>query len=425
MSRPVSRLTALASVVVLTVAVLAPAAAGHAADSSGDDTPPPTEVLIKPADSGDLLSVGGLDVASLPGVGDLTGVIDGIGVHVASVAPGTAERVAATLQALPGVDYAEPNRTFRVTQAGGAPDDPAFDQQYALQRINAAEGWARYREAKGYGGAFPATGGATIAVMDSGIASSHPELAGKVVACRTWLPTGLLGLGLDLGLGLGPSGCRDRNGHGTHNAGIAAAAADNGVGIAGVAFDARIQALQTCTVYCDFADVAAATVWAAEHGADVANFSFGSPHPSQAVADAVAHADRAGVLMVAASGNAGAGNGVSYPAAYDEVLTVTATDAGGALAPFSSTGPEVDVAAPGADILSLWPAGPGLRELSGTSQAAPHVAGLGALLMSLGANADQARRAILAGADDLGLPATQQGAGLIDVADSVRLITGG
>jgi subtilisin family serine protease len=423
-----ARLTALVGTVALAVALLAPAAAAHqragdtAAARADAATTQPTEVLIKPASTGGLLGAGALGVADLPGVGELTDVIEGLGVQVVSVAPGTAQRVATRLQALPTVAYAEPNAAFRVTRA---PNDPGLSAQYAVEEINAVAGWERYRAAKGYGEAFPATGGATIAVMDSGVSQSHPELADKIVACRSWQPrAGLpLNLGVVLGLGSGPAGCGDSNGHGTHNAGIAAAATDNGIAMAGVGFDAQIQALRTCNVLCRFSDVAAATVYAADNGADVANFSFGSPTASRTMAEAVAYADDAGVLMVAAAGNAGVSERVSFPAAYAEVMAVSATQAGGALATFSATGPQVDVAAPGDRIVSLRPGG-GLRRLSGTSQAAPHVAGLGALLMSLGANADQARQAIVDGADDLGLPPAQQGAGRIDVADSVGLLTG-
>lgn len=403
-----SRMTVVLAVLALVGALLPASDPAAAHEPEGPGPGEPTEVLIKPADSG-LLGLGRVDVGALPGVGEVVNVIDGIGVHVATVPAGTADEVAATLEALPVVAYAEPNATLSPLRA---PDDPSLADQYALERINAEAGWARYRDARGYGDAFPATGGANIAVIDSGLDKTlHPEFDGKVTECHSWL--------LQIGVGL-PT-CQDNNVHGTHVSGIAAAAADNGAGIAGVAFDAQIQALQACTALCGMADVAAALVHAADNGADVVNMSLGTPQATDALTDALAYADEAGVLLIAAAGNDG--GAVNFPAANDEVLAVAATDRNDDLAEFSSRGPEIDVAAPGAGVLSTLPTGLLYGELDGTSMAAPHVAGLGGLLMSLGANADQARAAIVGGADDVGLPAEHQGAGRIDVADSVELIT--
>lgn len=408
MSRIVAAFAVIALVGGLTPGVDRAAAHEPAGQEQGSGEP--TEVLIKLAEGSGLLGLGGVDVSALPGVGEVVNVIDGIGVHVASVPAGTADEVAATLQALPVVAYAEPNTTLSLL---GAPNDPNFADQYALDRINAVAGWDRYRRAAGYGDQFPATGGATIAVIDSGLDQTlHPEFNGKVVGCQAWI--------LQIGVGL-PT-CQDNNVHGTHVSGIAAATADNGTGIAGVAFDAQIQALQACTVLCATADLAAALVHAAENGADVVNMSLGAPQATNAMADAVSYAADSGALLIAAAGNDG--GPVNYPAAFDEVMAVSATDRNDHLGAFSSRGPQIDVAAPGAGVVSTLPTGVLYGELDGTSMAAPHVAGLGALLMNLGADAGQARWAIREGADDVGLPPAAQGAGRIDVADSIELLTG-
>lgn len=405
-----SRIVAAFAAIALVGGLAAGGDRAAAHEPAGQGAGEPTEVLIKLADGTGLLGLGGVDVSALPGVGEVVNVIDGIGVHVASVPAGTADEVAATLQALPVVAYAEPNTTLSLL---GAPNDPRLGDQYALDRVNAVAGWDRYRQAVGYGDKFPATGGATIAVIDSGLDKTlHPEFDGKVTGCQAWI--------LQIGVGL-PS-CQDNNVHGTHVSGIAAATADNGTGVAGVAFDAQIQALQACTVLCATADLAAALVHAADNGADVINMSLGAPAAVDAMGDAIEYAADSGALLVAAAGNDG--GSVNYPAAYDEVMAVSATDRNDRLGAFSSRGPEIDVAAPGARVLSTLPTGVLYGELDGTSMAAPHVAGLGALLMNLGADAEQARWAIRAGADDVGLPPAEQGAGRIDVVDSVELLIG-
>lgn len=350
-------------------------------------------------------------VASLPGVERVVHTIPSIDVHVAAVAPGADEQVAAALDPLPAVAYAEVNGVFALAEET-EPNDPRLDEQYALDKIEAEAGWATYREARDHSDEFHATGGATIAVVDSGIDQTHPEFTDKIDACRSWLT----------GTGTGTSGCQDVHGHGTHVSGIAAATADNDEGIAGVAVDAEIQALQACIEVCTFADVAAATVYAADNGADVANLSLGG-NPSDTMDEAIGHADDTGMVLVGAAGN---GDSVDYPASDDRVMAVSATDKDDELTTFSSTGPEIDVAAPGDSVLSTQPGVAGYGERSGTSQAAPHVSGLAALLVSMGADADQVRAAITAGADEMqGLTREEQGAGRLNVARSLAAIPGG
>ena len=144
---------------------------------------------------------------------------------------------------------------------------------------------------------------------------------------------------------------------------------------------------------------------------NVINMSLGSSSYSQTLADAVKAASDAGVLVISAAGNSGCCNTVLYPAKLPESMAVAAVDANDQRASFSSTGPEVDVAAPGVSILSTVPTGScklcdpsGYRTLSGTSMATPHVSGTGALLMSRGFTAAQAWTQITGTPKDLGSP---------------------
>ncbi|MEE8424275.1 MAG: S8 family serine peptidase, partial [Elusimicrobiota bacterium] len=153
--------------------------------------------------------------------------------------------------------------------------------------------------------------------------------------------------------------------------------------------------------------------WTVEYGMDIANFSLGASQGTEALADAVKAAKAGGVAIIAATGNSGRAVGV--PAAYPEVLAVAASDSSDRVAYFSSRGPEVDVIAPGVGIRSTYMGG-GYRNLSGTSMACPHVAGLAALAVARGAGGIDAVRAALASAATKipEVPAEQQGAGLID-----------
>ena len=270
---------------------------------------------------------------------------------------------------------------------------------------------------KGYRG-----DGASIAIIDTGIESNHESLPNVVGgAAFDQCSTG------SFACWFGGNGnpCNedwdDDHDHGTHCAGTAAAP-DNGVGVVGVAPDADLYAVKvlTCTGGGSFSDIAAGIEWTADQGIDVGSMSLGGSS-SNAVEDAVEYADDHGVLLVAAAGNDGCGGCVSYPAAYDEVMAVSATDENDTLASFSSYGPEIEIAAPGVDVLSTV-AQSDYDEFSGTSMACPHVAGAGAILMAEGRTADQARQLLKDGADDIGLPSDQQGDGRLNVADSVDLL---
>lgn len=269
-----------------------------------------------------------------------------------------------------------------------------------------------------------ATGdGASLAIIDSGIDPHHETLAGNLGdgwtgtecddSCVSfWCPS-------HNDIEECFESWDDDADHGTHVAGIAGAV-DNAVGVVGVAPAITLHPVKVldCCNEGTSADLAAAIEWVADRGIDVANLSL-SGNPSEVIADAVAYAWEQGVLLVAAAGNEGpCSNCVTYPAAAEEVIAVSATDDRDELASFSSTGDEIDLAAPGADVLSSV-ARDGYHVMEGTSMAGPHVAGLGAILMGLGLDNAEARDRILQHAEDLGLEDSEQGAGLVNVPDTI------
>ena len=215
-----------------------------------------------------------------------------------------------------------------------------------------------------------------IAIVDTGVDMTHPELVSKLVST-----------GHDFANN--DDDATDDVWHGTHIAGIAAADTDNSVGIAGVAWNCRILPVKVTDATGEgfYSWIIDGIIWAADQGADVINISLGGSLPDPFLEDACKYAHDKGVVVVAAAGNDGVM--VQYPAAYDDyVLAVAASDYNDAIADFSSFGPEVDVAAPGVWILGpvpQWYVGEGFLPYlfgSGTSMAAPHVAGLAALIKS-------------------------------------------
>lgn len=259
-------------------------------------------------------------------------------------------------------------------------------------------------------GAGSTTGeGADVAIIDTGIASTHSDLRAN------------LGNGVGFLAGVRTPLWNDDNGHGTHCAGIAAAA-DNRRGVVGVAPDATLHAVKVLTAAGtgNTSDVAAGVEWTADQGYDVASLSLGGSD-SALLRDACRYAAENGVFLSVAAGNAGpCTDCVSYPAAYEECVAVSATTKNDELASFSSTGPAVDIAAPGKDVTSTYLGGTS-RSLSGTSMACPHVSGAAATLMARGATATEARARLADTAEAIGLSSTESGAGLLDVAAALSL----
>jgi subtilisin len=251
-----------------------------------------------------------------------------------------------------------------------------------------------------------ATGsGADIAIIDTGIDSTHLDLQANLGTGRSFVTAG------------GYPAWQDDNGHGTHCAGIANAV-NNSQGVVGVSTEATLHAVKvlTATGAGSISDVAAGIEYTADQGWDVGSLSLGSDSSSQTLKDACQYAQNKGVLLVAAAGNSGpCTDCVGYPAANSSVMAVSSTNKNDGLSSFSSQGPEVEIAAPGSNIYSTYVGGT-YSTLSGTSMACPHVSGAAGQLMANGFTNDEARQQLKSTAEDIGLSANESGAGLLDVA---------
>ncbi len=236
-------------------------------------------------------------------------------------------------------------------------NDPLYPEQWAIPVINAEAGW----------GVTANT--VVVAVIDSGICASHPDLEGRVVAGYDFVED--------------DADPQDVYGHGCGVAGIIAANGENGIGIAGVAPNAQIMPLRVLDEngLGSYSDVAAAIVYAADNGAQIINLSLGGAYPSSMLEDALNYAAAQGVLTIAAAGNTG--GSVLFPAAYDTAIAVASVDANLERSSFSSFGEEVALLAPGRDIYTIGVTG-GFTTMTGTSFAAPQVAGIAALELGTG-----------------------------------------
>ncbi len=352
-----------------------------------------------------------------------------------------------SLRGDPDVEYVEPN--YRV-QAALVPDDDAFSLQWHYPLIDLPAAWDT------------TTGDASVvvAVVDTGILSRHPDLAGQLVPGYDFVRDAA-SAGDGGGIDPDPEDPGDRSDsaantyHGTHVAGTVAAAGNNGIGVAGVAWSARIMPLRALGVSGSGTsyDVNQAIRYAAglendsgtlpERPADIINLSLGGGGFSQADQDLIGQVRAAGVTVVASAGNE-ASSLPAYPASYDGVISVSAVDAQQRITRYSNSGALVDIAAPGGDnsvdlngdgypdgVLSTGGTGVGASIdfaytfLNGTSMAAPHVAGVLALMKSVNPDLSPADiDALLARGDmtdDLGLPGRDDlyGFGLVNAQRSV------
>ncbi len=294
------------------------------------------------------------------------------------------------LGAIEGVQFAEPNR-YRETCV--VPNDASFAAQWGLAKLNCPAAWDK----------TTGSPNVVVAVIDTGIDLDHPELATLLVP-----GTDMVDLGASP---VAPPGFRfegdfqgrdnvpqDEVGHGTHVAGTIACLSNNTTGVAGVTWNCRLMAVRVLARIVNVADptdvrgvgsaadISAGIRWAVDNGARVLNLSLGGPTDTQVERDAIAYAVAQGAVVVAAMGNAFQnGNPTSFPAAYPGVVAVAAIDQSDHRAPFSQTGPHIDLAAPGVAVLStVW--NDGFATMSGTSMATPHVSGVAALVLSCNAS---------------------------------------
>ena len=321
-----------------------------------------------------------------------------LNISLVEVPVGQLDSILSDLQINPDVLYAEPN--YLVNAQDTIPNDPDWENQYNLKAIHAPQGWDLDR-----GSSF-----STIAIIDSGLDLTHPDLMSKLVAGYDFVDNDDI--------------AQDEYGHGTHVAGIAAAVSNNAQGIAGVSWGAKLMPVRVINEYGSGTalNVANGIIWAVDHSAQVINLSLGGQNPSKAMKDAVDYAITKGVIVVAATGNYGS-NSILYPARFDGVIAVGATDEFNNHADFSNTGAEIDLVAPGVNIYSLG-IGNNYFYDTGTSMSTPHVAGLAAILVGLPGNSSalvesQMKNSAL----DLGKQGwdSQYGSGLIQIDVAILL----
>ncbi len=222
-----------------------------------------------------------------------------------------------------------------------------------------------------------------VAILDTGVDPAQKDLAGKIIMQENFV--------------VGDEQF-DEHGHGTHVSGIVAADTNNNVGVAGTCPDCQLligKVLDDHSFYGQYSWFVSGIEWAADNGAKVINMSLGGLYPSRAIEDAVAYANRKGAVVVAAAGNCGGQNSSDsrcstpnlpwYPADTPGVVGVAALDNSGQKATFSNYGTWIDVAAPGASIISTLP-GDKYGYYNGTSQATPYVAGTLALIFAKNGN---------------------------------------
>jgi len=327
---------------------------------------------------------------------------------VIRVPPGQENEFAKKMRGRRGVRYAEPN--YRV-EATIVPDDSLWPQQYGPAHIQAPAAWDI------------TTGSAsvTVAVIDSGIDSNHPEFAGRIVPGYDFVEDDTVP--------------QDECGHGTHVSGIIAAAGNNSAGIAGLAWNVRIMPVRVLKSSClgSASDIAEALVWAVERGARVINVSIGTSAASTLLENGTFYAYTHGAAIFAAAGNF-SNSPVLYPAAYAWVTAVGSTDQNDVRVSTSNTGTALDLMAPGEDIYSTTPlqsffyeALPGTPQqyglMSGTSMAAAHASGAAALLASLPQfdSPDKIYQALISTALDLDAAGRDNntGYGLIQLANAL------
>lgn len=324
---------------------------------------------------------------------------------VVEVPVGEELALAKQLERDPSILYAEPDY---LVHALTAPNDPYYAHyQWNMPHIGLEEAW-------------DTTTGSTdiiIAIIDSGVDLDHPDLSDKLVAGYDFVNN--------------DSHPDDDNGHGTHVAGIAAAATNNYIGVAGVSWDSKIMPIRVLDSdgTGSISQVASGISWAVDNGADIVNLSLGSTSFNSTLKTAVDYAHTAGCLLVAAAGNAyEKGNPTIYPAALDRVMAVGAVDHEDERASYSNTGNYLDVVAPGGtDGLPIFSTYQGDYAWStGTSMACPHVAGLAALIWSVDVTLtnDDVQSIIETTAVDLGSSGWNEtfGWGRIDAAAAVAAV---
>lgn len=346
---------------------------------------------------------------------------------IATVSEADMPAVLSALEADPRVESVDPNYLFQLTAMpmekgdGDFPNDPRFNEQWHMKMINVEQAW-------------PLSNGRDVvtAVIDTGVAYQNFEDFHQV--------EDLDQTGFKVGYDFvnKRTEALDDQCHGTHVAGTIAQSTNNGKGVAGVAFNSRIMPVKVLsrTGSGTLADVADGVRFSADNGATVINMSLGGPFPSASLADAVAYAHRKGTIVVCAAGNS-ATERKEYPAGFDEAVSVSSVNQEEGISFYSNRGEHVSFAAPGGDTRNFGAAGgvlqntihPGnYREsnyffFQGTSMAAPHAAGVAAMVAATGVtNPDTIEWVLQKTARAKDAPAKAgYGAGILDAEAAVTL----
>lgn len=308
--------------------------------------------------------------------------------------PRAVEALVNALKRNPNVEYVEPNYIYSVSYT---PNDPSQSQQYAWNKIQAYAAWDTTRGSTA----------TTIAVVDSGIQRSHPDLDAKIVAGYDYVS--------------GDTAPDDGNGHGTHVAGTSAAETNNSTGGAGTCPDCKLMPVRVLDNAGSgtLVNVANGINFAANNGAKVINLSLGGGG-SSTLQSAVDNAWNKGVFLACAAGNSNTSSTSSaYPGAYSNCFAVASTTSSDARSSFSNYGSWVEVAAPGSAIYSTW-INSSYNTIDGTSMATPHVAGLAGLLASQGLTNAQIRQRICETSDAISGTGTYWTCGRINADRAVK-----
>lgn len=318
----------------------------------------------------------------------------------------------------PRVESASPNYLYQLVGESEPlkfPNDPRYQEQWHMQMINVEGAW---RWADG--------SNVVVSVIDTGVCYKDYDGFHQMEDLDQ---TGFVP-GYDFVNKR--SEALDDNAHGTHVAGTIAQSTNNGKGVVGVAWGAKIMPVKVLSGRGSgtLADVADGIRFSADHGATIINMSLGGPFPDSTMANAVRHAYNKGSIVVCAAGNSARGK-PGYPAGYPEAFSVSAVNQEENLTFYTNYGPEIDIAAPGGDTRNFGPAGgvlqntiaymdpknSGYYAFQGTSMAAPHVAGVAALVAATGVTNPKAIEKVLRdSAKDMGKEGREKGygAGILD-----------
>ena len=323
-------------------------------------------------------------------------------ISVLSVDPSVRDQTIQDLEASGQFSFVEPDY---VAVPLAVPNDPNYGQEWHLQTIQAPSAWD------------VTTGSANvpIAMIDSGVDPTHPDLASKLIPGWSFLT--------------GTTDTHDVLGHGTETAGTAAAIGNNAVGVAGIAWQNPIMPLVVLNSsdWASYSDIANAIMYAADHGVRIVNISIGGTSSSSTMQTAVNYAWNKGSVVFAAAGNYSSSTPI-YPAGCTNVVAVGATDSNDTLASFSNYGAYVDLTAPGVNIVTTTSGG-GYGGVSGTSFSSPIAAGVAALVLSRNPSltAQQLVTLLEQNSDDLGAPGYDQifGWGRVNASRAVVAAGGG